>query len=383
MNLSAPTIKLFGDVTTFDSQTYDGPVRVGSNTQNGHTRLLVSVDPSILFKSTVDDVDPTGKVNGLDVRAISLAALAANGPVPTITFENDVGALSPLATLRVAVGTQSTVNGAMVTDIKTDDASRRDTYYKGDIVLKGNLTVDNAPEFIGEQLLAPNGTPTLTWYTGTPDFRLRLPPLSSSSALPGNLQLVQWGHSNSGGNGGGNSGGANSSSSVNNSSEFAEAGHEHTTQMAANDAAIKTMNSPTGQMVADVQVGNEANASTGAAAATARGQGQMVSLSSSGAFVQVREFAPETLPAQQPFVYQLPTDTFVHSRENEYIKLSATLSNGANLPRWVKFSFRDRSFSGTPPKWVKSLDVKVIATDRQGKRASTQIRLVFANGSGS
>ena len=376
MNLSAPTIKLFGDVTTFDSQTYDGPVRVGSNTQNGHTRLLVSVDPSITFKSTVDDADPTGKVNGLDVRAISLAAVSANAPVPTITFENNVGSVSPLATLKVAVGTQSTLNGALVTDIKTDDTSRRDTYYKGDIVLKGNLTVDSAPEFIGEQLLAPTGTPTLTWYTGTPDFRLRLPPLGNTSTLPSNLQLVQWGHSNGGGS---NSGNTNGNSG---NSDLAEAGRQwlmaHESHERPAQAAVAD-----GRVVADVQVGNEASTSAGPAATTPRAQIQMSSLSSSGAFVQVREFAPETLPAQQPFVYQLPTDTFVHSRENEYIKLSATLSNGANLPRWVKFSFRDRSFSGTPPKWVKSLDVKVTATDRQGKRASTRIRLVFANGAGS
>jgi hypothetical protein len=377
MTLSAPSIKLYGDVTTFDSQTYDGPVRVGDNTQNGHTRLLASIDPSITFKGTVDDADPTGKVNGLDVRAISLSALSANAPVPTITFENDVGSVSPLATLRVAVGTQSTVNGAMVTDIKTDDASRRDTYYKGDIVLRGNLTVDNAPEFIGEQLLVPNGSSTLTWYTGTPDFRLRLPALGSSSTLPNNLQLVQWGHTNNSSNGGGNSGGVNSGNN-----ELTEAGlqwsmarntQEHATQMATTDEIIKTMNSPQGQMVADVQVGNESVLTTATGPVT----------TSTGGFVQVREFRPETLPTQQPFVYQLPADTFVHSRVNEYIKLSATLSNGADLPRWLKFSLKDLSFSGMPPKWVKSLDVKVIATDHQGKSASTQIRFVFVNGSGS
>ena len=390
LTVTAPTIKLLGDVTTFDSQTYDGAVLVGNNTLNGNTRLLVSVDPSITFKGTVDDVAPAGKVNGLDVRAISLAALTANMPVPTITFEDNVGSASPLASLRLAAGTQSTASGAVVTDIKTDDTSRRDASYKGDIVLKGNVTVDTAPEMIAEQLLVPNGSPTLTWYTGTPDFRLRLP-VSGSSTPPSNLQLVQWGQNNGGGSSS-NSGNTSTSSSTN-STDTSEAGrqwlmahdtHEHTAQLRANEAAIKTMDTPSGRMVADVQVGNEASTmSTMARGNSSRVEAQTVNVISSGAFLQVREFAPQTLQAQQAFVYQLPADTFVHSRENEYIKLSATLSNGANLPRWVKFSVKDRSFSGEAPKHVKSLDVKVTATDRQGKRATTRIRLVFVNGSNS
>ncbi len=160
--------------------------------------------------------------------------------------------------------------------------------------------------------------------------------------------------------------------------------HEHTAQLRANEAAIKTMDTPSGHMVADVQVGNEASTMpTMARGNSSRVEAQTVNVISSSAFLQVREFAPQTLQAQQAFVYQLPADTFVHSRENEYIKLSATLSNGANLPRWVKFSVKDRSFSGEAPKHVKSLDVKVTATDRQGKRATTRIRLVFVNGSNS
>ena len=315
LTVTAPTIKLYGDVTTFESQTYDGAVRVGSNGQNGHTRLLVSIDPSITFKGTVDDADPTGKVNGLDVRAISLAALTANSPVPTITFESDVGSVSPLANLRLAAGIQNTVSDAMVTDIKTDDPSRRDSNYKGDIVLKGDLTVDAAPEMIAEQLLAPNGSPTLTWYTGTPDFRLRLPALGGSSVLPTNLQLVHWGHTNSNNN------------TASNTTDNVEAGrqwlmahdtHEHATQVRANEAAMKTMDTPSGRMVADVQVGNEASTMpTVARGNSSRVEAQTVNVSSSGAFVQVREFAPQTLQAQQAFVYELPADTFVHSREKD------------------------------------------------------------------
>jgi filamentous hemagglutinin family protein len=370
LSITAPTIKLNGDVTTFESQTYDGAVRVGSNTNNGHTRLLVSVDPSITFKGTVDDSDPTGKVNSLDVRAISLAALVGNAPVPTITFESNVGSISPLASLRVAAGIQSTAPSAVVTDIQTDDASRRDPHYKGDIVLKGNMTTDSAPFLIAEQLVTdPNASPSITWSTGQPDFKLRLPPQGSSSVLPSNVHLMAPGSNTGNGNGGGNSGSANNATTNRNDEQapeaaklwlMAHASDKHIDRKMSDDAPDKTMPPIEGQMVADVKVGNEADASA-------------------GAFIQVREFGPTVLRPMQPFIYKLPDDTFVHSDGKAQIKLSATLSNGAALPSWLKFSATESRFSGTPPKGLTSIEVVVSATDHLGRSASTRVRLVFAN----
>jgi len=367
LTITAPTIKINGDVTTFESQTYAGAVRVGSNGSNGHNRLLVSVDPSITFKGTVDDADPTGKVNTLDVRAISLAALIGNATVPTITFENDVGGVSPLAGLRVASGIQSAVPSAAVTDIQTDDASRRAPHYKGDIVLRGDIVVDNAPLLIAEQLVtAPNANPSISWSNGQADFKLRLP-AQGSSVLPSNLHLVdQSSHASGGGNTGSNTNSAN----TNRSDELAtEAGkqwlmahhtNEHDSPKISDDSTTKPINLLLGQMVADVKVGNETDTNV-------------------GGFIQVREFSQTVLRPMQPFIYKLPEDTFVHSDAKAPIKLSASLSNGAALPGWLKFSAKESRFSGTPPKGVKSLEVTVSATDHLGQRASTRVRLVFSN----
>jgi hypothetical protein len=85
------------------------------------------------------------------------------------------------------------------------------------------------------------------------------------------------------------------------------------------------------------------------------------------------------LRPMQPFMYKLPEDTFVHSDGQAQIKLSATLANGETLPRWLKFSAKDSRFNGTPPKGVKSIEIIVTATDHQGRRASTRVRLVFEN----
>ena len=364
LSITAPTIKLNGDVTTFESQIYDGSVRVGNNGSNGHTRLLVSVDPSIIFKGTVDDADPTGKINSLDVRAISLAALVGNAPVPTVTFENNVGGVSPLASLRVAAGIQSTAASAVVTDIQTDDASRRDPHYKGDIVLKGNITLDNAPLLIAEQLVTdPNASPRIAWSTGQPDFKLRLPLLGSTSVLPSNLQLGAPSSNTGGGsNNQANNAGHSDDLSTEAAKQWLMAHHsrDHEDLKTPDEAVAKSMNPLLGQMVADVKVGNEANANA-------------------GAFTQVREFAPMVLRPMQPFIYKLPEDTFVHSDGKAQIMLSAKLSDGTALPRWLKFSAKDSRFSGTPPKGVKSIEIVVTATDSQGRRASTRVRLVFGN----
>ena len=376
LTVTAPTIKLFGDVTTFESQTYDGAVRVGNNTldplspqyrnatpSNGYTRLLVSIDPSITFKGTVDDAETTGKVNGLDVRAISLAALAANAPVPTITFENDVGSVSPLANLRLAVGIQNTGTGALVTDIKTDNASRQDANYKGDILLKGDVTTDNAPTLIAEQLITDPAHPsTITWNSGSADFKLRLVG-GSNAPLPSNLHLVAPG-SNSGGGG---SGGTNTNSTDLPSTEAGKQwlmDHRSTdvmSQVAFAQPISKLMTAVSGHMVGDVQVGSESTATT-------------------SAFVQVRQLPPALFAPLQHFTYTLPADTFRHQNANELIRLSAALANGAALPSWLKFSPKDARFSGTPPKGVQSLEVEVSATDRQGQRVTTRVRLVFSNG---
>jgi filamentous hemagglutinin family protein len=430
LNVTAQAIKLYGDVTTFESQTYNGAVRVGNNSldplspqyknatpTNGYTRLLVSMDPSITFKGAVDDADANGKTNGLDVRAISLTQLSANSPVPTITFDGDVGKLSALASLIAAAGIQNTANGAVVTDIKTDDASRRDQAYKGDIVLKGNITVDSAPILIAEQLLTDsNTTPTITWYNGSPDFLLRLPALNSSGNpptinLPGNLlfvagpnataptyipasQLTRLGgspesNSNTGSNNNANSNTGSSSSTANttvdNSNHAAPSSQGFATDAGALQSQILASGSPlqnlmgsgAGVMVADVQVGTPDNASP------AKTQAQTVSVGSSGAFIQVREFAPTLLQAAQPFSYQLPQDTFRHSNATEMLTFSASLANGSALPAWLNFSSQELLFSGTPPSGVKSLEIEVFATDRQGRRASTRVRLVFAMEAGT
>ncbi|UOD51576.1 putative Ig domain-containing protein [Orrella daihaiensis] len=207
LEITADTIKLFADVTTFESQLYTGKILVGNNSHdelspihgdpdsylfNGYTRLLVSVDPSITLNGPIDDVDEYGEIHSLDLRAISLIAPGQNNYVePEISINGDIGSTSPLLGLTIATGTQDFSSEAEVTDIATQELTRRDPDYKGVINLNGSVEVFKGPTFIAGDLRTP-GTPNIVWYDGTPEFLLRLPPLDQNGNPPApNLDIPQ------------------------------------------------------------------------------------------------------------------------------------------------------------------------------------------------
>lgn len=129
LDVDAKTIKLFADITTFESQRYKGAVLVGDNGANGKTRLLVSVDPSIsLNETSVDDVS-AGQHN-LILRAISLPGTTAK---PNISIGN-VGQNAELASLDALVGAQWDTSTALVAQIDPNRAT-----YVGAIDVAGSV----------------------------------------------------------------------------------------------------------------------------------------------------------------------------------------------------------------------------------------------------
>jgi hypothetical protein len=207
LEITADTIKLFADVTTFESQVYTGKILVGNNSHdelspihgdpdsylfNGYTRLLVSVDPSITLNGPIDDVDEYGEIHSLDLRAISLIAPGQTNYVePEISINGDIGSTSPLLGLTIATGTQDFSSEAEVTDIATQEVDRRDPNYKGVINLNGSVEVFKGPTFIAGDLQT-TGTPNIVWYVGTPEFLLRLPALDQNGNPPApNLDIPQ------------------------------------------------------------------------------------------------------------------------------------------------------------------------------------------------
>ncbi|GEM_PF-1302495 len=75
--------------------------------------------------------------------------------------------------------------------------------------------------------------------------------------------------------------------------------------------------------------------------------------------------------SQRAFNFQVPVDTFSDVNLNETITLSATLSDGSDLPSWLTFDDVTGSFSGTPTDLdIGSLEIRVRATDSGGFSSS-------------
>ena len=106
LDVTGNSIYLNADVMTFETQEYSGPVIVGDNGTNGYTRTVFSMDPSITFNHTVDDSQ--ANLHTLVVSALALSADSEQ--IPTITFEGDVGATTPLDDLIMNIGVQDTTS---------------------------------------------------------------------------------------------------------------------------------------------------------------------------------------------------------------------------------------------------------------------------------
>jgi hypothetical protein len=143
VDIGAKTIRLYGDVTSFDNQQYRGAVLVGDNGSNGNSRVLLSMDPSINFTGSVDDI-------AAGQHTLMLRALTLNNSLPTITM-GDVGVNRALAGLDILVGRQN--QASYVTDISPDRST-----YLGNVVLNGNVTTTNNQMYVGDTISLTNGT---------------------------------------------------------------------------------------------------------------------------------------------------------------------------------------------------------------------------------
>ncbi len=84
-DITGNSINLNADIMTFNAQEYTGPVLIGDNGENGKTRRLMSIDPSVTFNHTINDSD------GTHTLIVEAYALSANDPAPTITANGEIG----------------------------------------------------------------------------------------------------------------------------------------------------------------------------------------------------------------------------------------------------------------------------------------------------
>jgi hypothetical protein len=142
LTVTAGRIEIKADVMTFESQTYNGPVYIGDNGTNGLIRTLISVDPSITFNGTVDDL-------ALNTHTLEALAIAVNTNVPpTLSFNGDIGSEQALASLSAVTGTQLSTPGSITGDISPNPST-----YNGTITIKGDVTTSGNQSYTSNNIV--------------------------------------------------------------------------------------------------------------------------------------------------------------------------------------------------------------------------------------
>jgi polyhydroxybutyrate depolymerase len=78
---------------------------------------------------------------------------------------------------------------------------------------------------------------------------------------------------------------------------------------------------------------------------------------------QIKTPIPDTSAQEgQNFIFKIPAGSFLDANPFDKIEYTATLSNGQELPGWLKFNQASQTFTGTPDK-IENLIIRISATD--------------------
>ena len=103
MTVTGNEITVKGDVMTYEEQTYNGNVLVGSTASNGTTRTFLSMDPKVIFNGTVNDTIK-GK-HTLIAKAVEIDR--GVNSTPSVDFKSTVGGSVALANYQGLTGYQT------------------------------------------------------------------------------------------------------------------------------------------------------------------------------------------------------------------------------------------------------------------------------------
>ena len=96
--------------------------------------------------------------------------------------------------------------------------------------------------------------------------------------------------------------------------------------------------------------------------------------------IVVNPLTEQPATEDQPFTFQVPSDTFTDVDAGDVLTYGASLANGDPLPAWLNFNTDTRTFSGTPANEdVDAISVKVTATDLAGASVDNTFNLAIAN----
>jgi hypothetical protein len=153
--VTGDTILIKANITTFETQTYNGSVLIGNNTTSGNTRVLLSLDPAVVFNGTVNDT--IANTHTLIVKAVSIAG----GETPEVTFTEAVGDTTPLASLTVLTGRQNTNAGELFSAIRPASSE-----FIGTVNIGDNVTTYGNQTYTGNTIDLSNTTAQTFTTTG-------------------------------------------------------------------------------------------------------------------------------------------------------------------------------------------------------------------------
>jgi len=79
--------------------------------------------------------------------------------------------------------------------------------------------------------------------------------------------------------------------------------------------------------------------------------------------------------------FRLPPDAFMHTNENEMVRVYAERTDGTQLPNWLHFNSTAGEFDGDVPVGAPpEMEVRVTARDAAGREASATFRLKLRAG---
>ena len=94
-----------------------------------------------------------------------------------------------------------------------------------------------------------------------------------------------------------------------------------------------------------------------------------------------RGITDQFIEANQPARFALPADTFTHTKSDATVTIVAKLADGRDLPTWMQFDARSGTFQMVPPPGFNDeMQIKVTATDNEGREANAIFKLTVGEG---
>ena len=121
MTVTAGTTTIKGDVMTYEEQTYNSNIDVGSTGSNGTTRTLLSMDPKVIINGNVNDT--ITNTHTLVAKAIAVRRDGITPDTPDVTYNGTIGRSKKLAGYSGVTGYQVVSKNYGVIDTDTSFGS--------------------------------------------------------------------------------------------------------------------------------------------------------------------------------------------------------------------------------------------------------------------